>query len=115
MEIVVYAEQFRSGSWDVWEHICSPKEVQAVVDSVRARANDRGLGAHAIHDDFLEAVRSMFDVMRDAATNPRDGDRQVYCVCVDQLVIGVYEKIRQYSQRITETHELIEIPLRKSA
>lgn len=115
MEIVIYAEQFSNGSCEVWEHTCSPKEVQAIVDSARARANDRGLSVHPIHDDFLESARSVFDVTRDSAGNPRDGDRRVYCICVDQLVIGVYEKIRLYSQQITETHELIEIPLRKSA
>ncbi len=41
MEIVIFAEQFRNGSWDVWEHICSPKEVEAVVDSARVRARVR--------------------------------------------------------------------------
>ncbi|MGA9062687.1 MAG: hypothetical protein WB341_13595 [Terracidiphilus sp.] len=113
MEIVVFAEQFRSGSWDVWEHRCSPREVQAVVDTARVRANVRSLNGRLIHDDFLEGARCMFDVARGTANDPRDGDTQVYCVCVDQVVIGVYQKVRRYSQRFAEAHACAE--LQKSA
>ncbi len=115
MEIVVFAEQFTNGNWDVWEHTCTPKEVQAVLDSARATANDRSLEAHPIHGDFLEGARSVFDVAHGPADNPRDGDQQVYCVCLNELVIGVYEKIRRYSQKIMENHEFVEVPLRRSA
>jgi hypothetical protein len=115
MKIFVFAEQFRDGGWDVWEHACTSKEVKAVVDSAVARAGDRSLNGRPIHDDFLESARSIFDVTGDRAGDASDGDTRVYCVCVDQFVIGVYEKIRKYSQRIAETHELVEVALQKSA
>lgn len=115
MEIVVFAEQFRNGSWDVWEHACNPIETKAVVDAVQARANGREINAKPIHDDFLESARCLFDVMRGTLLNPRNGDTRVYCVCVDKLVIGVYEKIRQYSDRLTESHRFIDAGMRMSA
>ncbi len=115
MEIVVFAEQFRNGRWDVWEYECNPIEAKAVVDSALARASGRETSAKPIHDDFLESARCLFDVARGTLASPRNGDTRVYCVCVDKLVIGVYEKIRQYSQQLTETHEFAEAGMRMSA
>ena len=43
------------------------------------------------------------------------GISDVYCVCVDQTVVGVCEKIRQYSERIAEIHQFDEVALGKSA
>jgi hypothetical protein len=57
----------------------------------------------------------MFNVVRGTPAGPKEGDIQVYCVCVDQTVIGVGEKIRQYSERIIETHQFAEVALGKSA
>jgi hypothetical protein len=115
MEIVVFAEQFRDGHWDVWEYECNPTEANAIVDSALSRAKGRAVGAKPIHDDFLASARRQFDVAQGTQTNPRNGDLRVYCVCVDKLVIGVYEKIRQYSHRLTETHQFVEAGLQMSA
>lgn len=115
MEIVIYAEQFRYGNWGVWEHTCSPKEVDAVVNSALNRANGRSLNGKPVHDDFLEGARHLFNVSRGSAIAPKDGDTRVYCVCVDHLVIGVYEKIRQYSHRLASARQLAEVPLGISA
>jgi hypothetical protein len=115
MEIVVFAEQFRNGRWDVWEYECNPIEVKALVDSALARVNDREIGAKPMHDDLLASARCLFDVARGTPASPRSGDTRVYCVCIDKLVIGVYEKIRQYSQDFTEAHEFVEAGLPMSA
>lgn len=115
MRIVVFAEQFTNGVWDVWEHTCSPGEAEAVVDSALLEAKGRALNGRPAHKDFLESARKMFDVVRGTPGSPREGDIQVYCICVDQLVIGVCEKIRKYSQRIIETHQSVEVALGKSA
>jgi len=115
MKILVYAEQFRNGNWDVWEHSCSPNEINAVLSSALAQANKRSLRSKPTHDDFLEGARQLFDVALDPALSPRDGDTQVYCVCVDHLVIGVYEKIRQYSPKRPVGRELADAPLQMSA
>jgi hypothetical protein len=115
MKTVVFAEQFRNGSWDVWEHACSRNEVEAVFDSAFERAHQRSSHGQPAHDDFLESARSIFNVTLGTAESPRDGDTRVYCVCMGQVVIGVYEKVRQYSQRVMENHDFVGVGLKKSA
>ena len=115
MKIVVFAEQFRNGNWGVWEHTCSSKEAQTVVDSALERAKGRTLNGWPTHKDFLDSARQMFDVTRGTPGSPRDGDTQVYCVCADQVVIGVYEKIRQYEHEITEARDMAEVALQYTA
>jgi hypothetical protein len=115
MEMVVFAEQFRNGSWDVWEYECNPIEAKAVVDAALAKAKARQSGAKPVHDDFLESARDLFDSVRGTLTNPRNGDIRVYCVCIDKLVIGVYGKIRQYSHRLSEKPEFVAAGMRMSA
>jgi hypothetical protein len=115
MNILIFAEQFKNGGWDVWEHTCSPKEVKAVVDSALARARARSLSRKPNHDDFLYGARSTFDVMHGAAKSPDDGDTRVYCVCIGQLVIGDYDKIRHYSHRVAQTRESLESAMEKTA
>ena len=115
MKILVFAEQFRNGAWDVWEHTCSSKEAQTVLDSARSIAKSHTSSGRLAHEDVLEGTRRMFDVTRGTPASPQDGDLQVYCVCVEQTVIGVCEKIRQYSERITEAHQFAEVALGKSA
>jgi hypothetical protein len=108
MEIVIFAEQFKNGNWDVWEHLCSPQEAAAVVDTARVRATVRSNG-RPIHADFLESSRSIFNVEGGLASAPKDGDLRVYCVCVDRVVIGNYEKIHQYSQRLAGIQEFVKV------
>ena len=115
MKIVVFAEQYRNGSWDVWEYECNPIEAKALVDSAAARANAREINAKPILDDFLESARCLFDITHGAPACPWNGDTHVYCVCVDKLVIGVYEKIRQHSQRLVQPHEFVEAGMRMYA
>ena len=115
MEIVVFAEQFRNGNWDVWEYDCNPIEAKAVVDAAVARAKAREVGAKPVHGDFLESARDLFDSVRGTVTNPRNGDTRVYCVCIDKQVIGVYDKIRQYAHRLSENQEFVAAGMRMSA
>ena len=115
MKIIVFAEKFANGVWDVWEHTCSSKEAQGLLDSARSIAKSHASNGRLAHEDFIGAARKMFDVARGTPTNPQDGDIQIYCVCVDQTVIGVCEKIRQYSERIAEIHQFAEVALGKSA
>jgi hypothetical protein len=109
MEIVIFAEEFRNGSWDVQEHACNPDEIAAVVDTARVKARVRSANGRPIHDDFLEGARCMFNVAQGTADNPREGDTRVYCICIDEVVIGVYEKVRQYSQKVTETQQFVKV------
>jgi hypothetical protein len=115
MKTVIFAEQFKHGSWDVWEHDCTRREVEAVFDAAFARAHQRSPHGQPVHDDFLQGARSVFNIAIGAAESPRDGDTRVYCVCMGQVVIGVYEKIRQYSQRVMENHDFVPVELKKSA
>ncbi|HVN94077.1 MAG TPA: hypothetical protein VMT38_10285 [Terracidiphilus sp.] len=115
MKIIVFAEQFVNGLWDTWEHKCNPKEAEALLASARTIAKSHHPKGRLAHEDVLEGARSIFNIQRGALENPQDGDIQVYCVCVEETVIGVYEKIRQYSERITEAHQFAELALGKSA
>jgi len=115
MKIIVFAEQFRNGVWDVWEHTCSAKEAKALLDSALESAKVYIMNARPSHKDFFEGARKMFDVALGTPTSPKDGDIQVYCICVDQTVIGVAEKIRKYSERIIEAHQFAEVGIGKSA
>jgi hypothetical protein len=105
MRIHIFAEQLIDDSWDFWEHVCSPKEADALVDCAKAKALGRASIEKPIHNDYLESARHMFNVALGEPASPKDGDRRVYCVCVDSVVIGVYAKVRQYSQRIAEAHQ----------
>ena len=105
MRIHIFAEQFIDGSWDFWEHVCGLKEADALVDCAKAKALGRASIEKPIHNDYLESARHMFNVSLGEPASPKNGDRRVYCVCVDSVVIGVYEKVRQYSQRIAEAHQ----------
>jgi hypothetical protein len=115
MQTVIFAEQFRDGNWEVWEHACSPKQVEAVFEAAFARAHQRSSHGQPVHDDFLEGARSIFNVALGSPDDPKTGDTRVYCVCMNQVVIGVYDKVRQYSQRVLENHEFVDVELKKSA
>lgn len=115
MKIIVFAEQFKNGAWDVREHICTAKEAKALLDSALENARGYISNARPSHKDFLEGARKMFDVANGTAESPKDGDTQVYCLCVDETVIGVAEKIRQHSERIIEVHQFAEFGLGKTA
>jgi hypothetical protein len=115
MRIIIFAEQFMNGNWDVWEHTCSQKEAQALVDSARSIAKTHTPKGRLAHEDFLQSARSIFDVANGTPASPRHGDIHVYCLCIDQTVIGVCEKIRQYSERIAEAHQFAECGLGISA
>jgi hypothetical protein len=112
MKIHIFAEQFMDGSWDFWEHTCGQKEADALVECAIARAVGRASIEKPIHNDYLESARHIFNVSLGEPSSPKNGDRRVYCVCVGQVVIGVYEKVRQYSQRIAEARQFV---LEKSA
>ncbi len=112
VEIVIFAEQFKNGTWDVWKHVCSPEEGLAVVDTALLRAKVRSSSGRLIHNDILEGARGMFNVAHGPATNPQDGDMRVYCVCVDKIVIGVFEKIRQYSPKFAGTQETVKVAMK---
>ncbi len=115
MEIRIFAEEFVDGSWDFWEYTCGQEEADALMDCAVAKALGRASIKKPSHHDFLESARHMFNVSLGEPSYPKDGDRRVYCVCVGPVVIGVYEKVRQYSQRIAEAHHFAELALEKSA
>ncbi len=115
MKIVVFAEHFKNGNCESWEHRCSSRETKAVMDSAFARARSRSLSGRPTHEDFLDGARQVFNTTRGAAGRPGDGDLQVYCVCLDKAVIGLYEKIRHYSQQATEALESSEAAFSMSA
>jgi hypothetical protein len=96
MEIIVLAKKFRNGNWQVWEHLCSEEEVDAVKDSAREKALDRMTFEPPIPVDYLWGAQYIFDVARGESDNPRDGDTRVHGVSVDGVLIGVSEELSRY-------------------
>jgi hypothetical protein len=94
MEVIAFAKEFRDGIWSVWEHICDDEELEGVQDSARAKAGDRIPFGTPSPADYLAGVRYIFDVMRGTEESPREGDRKVYGVCVNGILIGVYGELR---------------------
>jgi hypothetical protein len=104
MEIIVFAEQYQSNQWGVWEHKCDSQESQALFAGAVTMAKERPGEEGPELADYMESARRLFNVGVGPVDNPQDGDLRVYCVVVDNVVIGVFEKIRQYSRKVAETH-----------
>jgi hypothetical protein len=115
MRIIIFAEKFANGAWDVWEYTCSPKEAKTILNSALMSARFHASDGPPNHTELLETTRRIFNVTHGTAASPMNGDLKVYCICVEEMVIGVCEKIRQYSQRIIEAHQFAEFGLGKSA
>jgi hypothetical protein len=115
MRIIIFAEKFANGAWDVWEYTCSSKEAKTILNSALMTARFHASDGPPNHTDLLETARRIFNGAHGTEDSPKEGDRRVYCICVEETVVGVCEKIRQYSQRIIEAHQFAEIALRKSA
>ncbi|HEY2467802.1 MAG TPA: hypothetical protein VGI45_08165 [Terracidiphilus sp.] len=95
MKIIVLAERFGDGAWSDWEHTCDKEEVEAVVDSAKAKAADRKL-YHSDYIDFLTGAAYIFDVAYGPQDNPKDGDVRVYGAIADGMLIGIYDKIEHH-------------------
>lgn len=96
MEIVVFAQCFRRGSWEPWEHQCGIEEVEGVADSARAYAADRGRIGLPVLVDYLDGARYIFDVAYGPPDSPKDGDIQIYGISVDGMLIGTYRELRYH-------------------
>ena len=102
MEILAFAKEFRNGNWNVWEHLCNEEEIEGVIDSARAKASDRLFFGTPFQADYLAGVRYIFDVMRGSEDSPKEGDLRVYGVCVNGVVTGVYDELREHFKHAQE-------------
>lgn len=96
MEIVVFAKRFKNGNWELWKHTCNEEEVESVVDSAWAKAADRLSARPPILIDYMAGARYIFDVAYGPVNNPRDGDTRVQGVCVNGMLIGIHDELRDY-------------------
>jgi hypothetical protein len=96
MKIIILAERFEDGAWGNWEHICNEQEVEAVVDSAKAKAADRMHFPHPCYIDYLTGSAYIFDVAYGPRNDPRDGDTRVYGAIVDEMLIGMYGKVEHH-------------------
>jgi len=95
MKIVVLAERFENGAWRDWQHMCDEEEVAAVIDSSNAKAADR-MQSRPSYIDYLTGAAYIFDVAFGPRENPKDGDTRVYGAIVDEMLIGISEKIERH-------------------
>jgi hypothetical protein len=96
MQITLFARRFENGDWKDWEHVCTTDDIDAVVDSAIAKAQDRGRHGTPTLIDYLDGARYIFNVARGSMENPRDGDTEVYGVVVDRMLIGKYEELQRH-------------------
>ena len=96
MQIIVLAQRFEAGTWREWEHICVEDEVEAVVDSARAYAEEQARVSEPLDRDFLRGVSYVFAVAYGERNQPKQGDTRVYAVVVDGVLIGDYRQIEQH-------------------
>ena len=96
MLITIFATRFQGEVWKDWEHICNEEEVEAVVDSANAKADERIRGGSPNFADYLAGARYIFDVACGPRERPREGDTEVYGVLVDEVVIARFERLREH-------------------
>jgi len=96
MEIVAFAKRFENGSWRAWEHECTDQEVEAVLDSAQAKAQNRLHFGPPTYLDCLEGARYVLDVAFGTAGSPRDGDMRVQGVSVDGVLFGISYELSQH-------------------
>ena len=95
MKIIVLAERFEKGAWRDWEHTCDEKEVEAVIDSASAKAADR-MHSQPSYIDYLTGAAYIFDVAFGPGEDPADGDTRVYGAIVDQMLIGIVDRVERH-------------------
>lgn len=98
MEMSVLGERFEDGAWRSWEHVCDDDDLDAVIDSAKAKAADR-FQSQPSHIDFMRGAAYIFDVAYGPRENPRDGDTCVYGTILDGVLIGISEKIKRHWMR----------------
>lgn len=96
MKIIVLAERFEGGAWRDWQHTCDEEETEAVVDSAKAKAVDHMHFLHPCYIDYLTGAAYIFDVARGPRDSPKDGDTRVYGAIVNEMMIGVYDKVERH-------------------
>jgi len=82
MQINVYAIRYSGGSWQEYEHRCSPEEANAVLASA---GKEREPFKYRIPQDgdFLAGASNVFNVSRGQDDKPAEGDTVVFGVQVD--------------------------------
>lgn len=98
MNIVVFAERYEKGAWRDWEHVCNREEVDAVIDSAKAKASDRLHLSDPFPIDFLLGARYIFNVAYGSSDRPDEGDTTIYAVAVEGTLIGHFQKVKQHFQ-----------------
>lgn len=95
MKIVVLAERFEEGAWRDWEHTCDQDDIEAILDSAYAKALDHGHHRPS-YIDYLHGARYIFNVANGPKHTPREGDTRVYAAIVDEMLIGIVDKIEHH-------------------
>ena len=83
MQINVFAIRYSDGSWQEYQHLCSPEEANAILASAPGTPDDRFMYRIAPESDFLAGASNVFNVARGQDNNPAEGDTVVFGVQVD--------------------------------
>ena len=83
MQINVFAIRYSGGSWQEYQHLCSPEETRAIIDSADSKTDDRFKYRIAQDSDYLTGASNVFNVTRGQEDHPAEGDTVVFGVQVD--------------------------------
>lgn len=81
MQINVFAIRYSDGSWQEYQHVCSPEEAKAIIDA--GKKDDRFRYRIAQDGDVLARASNIFNVARGKDDHPAEGDTVVFGVQVD--------------------------------
>ena len=83
MQINVFAIRYSDGTWQEYQHLCSPEETNAIIASAEHRADERFKYRIAHDSDYLTGASNVFNVARGRDDRPAEGDTVVFGVQVD--------------------------------
>lgn len=83
MQINVFAIRYSGGSWQEYQHVCSPEEAKAIIEAGEGKADDRFKYRIAQDGEVLARVSDIFNVARGQDDHPVEGDTVVFGVQVD--------------------------------
>ena len=88
MQLTVFAFRYTKGVWKYYEHYCDEGEMDAVIDSAKAKAFEHLRPNAPYYVDFLAGARYIFNVAYGPSEDPAEGDLRVFAVKVDGVVVG---------------------------
>lgn len=94
--VVVFGVRFVKAGWERWEHRCTYREINSLLESALAKAMEREREGNPAYIDYLDGARNMFDASFGTGAKPAEGDILVYGLRVDHILIGEFDFLKRH-------------------